>query len=75
MKTIVSDIAFTPAVKAQQERLGSRKGYSRMEENGGWSYQLHPSLLNQKSGARRAASRNPGLTPWVISGAPGRSMP
>ncbi len=32
----VSDIAFTPAVKAIQERLGSRAGYARMEQKGGW---------------------------------------
>jgi predicted pyridoxine 5'-phosphate oxidase superfamily flavin-nucleotide-binding protein len=32
----ISDIAFTPAVKAQQLRHGSRKGYARMEEKGGW---------------------------------------
>lgn len=32
----VSDIAFTPAVKAQQERFGSRAGYASMEQNGGW---------------------------------------
>ena len=37
MKNPVSDIAFTPAVKAQQTRLGSRAAYSRMDEKGGWS--------------------------------------
>jgi predicted pyridoxine 5'-phosphate oxidase superfamily flavin-nucleotide-binding protein len=31
-----SDIAFTPAVKAIQEQKGSRKGYARMERDGGW---------------------------------------
>ncbi len=31
-----SDVAFTPAVKAAQERLGSRRGYASMEERGGW---------------------------------------
>jgi predicted pyridoxine 5'-phosphate oxidase superfamily flavin-nucleotide-binding protein len=31
-----SDNAFTPAVKRVQERKGSRKGYARMEEKGGW---------------------------------------
>ena len=36
MARTISDIAFTPAVKAVQERLGSRAGYSRMEEKGGW---------------------------------------
>ena len=37
MARIVSDIAFTPAVKAEQERLGSRKAYARMEQKGGWN--------------------------------------
>ena len=36
MATPISDIAFTPAVKAIQERKGSRNGYARMEEKGGW---------------------------------------
>ena len=36
MAHVISDIAFTPAVKAVQERLGSRAGYARMEERGGW---------------------------------------
>ena len=37
MKIPTSDIAFTPAVKAIQERLGSRKSYAGMETRGGWS--------------------------------------
>jgi predicted pyridoxine 5'-phosphate oxidase superfamily flavin-nucleotide-binding protein len=32
----VSDLAFTPAVKAWQERLGSRAGYARMAEKRDW---------------------------------------
>ena len=32
----VSDVAFTPAVKAAQERNGSRAGYARMEQKRGW---------------------------------------
>jgi hypothetical protein len=36
MREHVSDIAFTPAVKAVQERKGSRKGYAKMEAKGGW---------------------------------------
>ena len=35
MTPYISDIAFTPAVKAVQERLGSRAGYARMEKKGG----------------------------------------
>ena len=36
MTSYTSDIAFTPAVKAVQEKRGSRRGYARMEEKGGW---------------------------------------
>ncbi|NJM29727.1 MAG: pyridoxamine 5'-phosphate oxidase [Rhizobiales bacterium] len=34
--TYSSDIAFTPAIKAIQTRKGSRTGYAKMEERGGW---------------------------------------
>jgi uncharacterized protein len=43
-KRPVSDIAFNPAVKAVQERKGSRKGYERMEEKGGWSDRVTTEL-------------------------------
>ncbi len=36
MTAPISDIAFTPAVKAIQQRKGSRKSYARMEQKGGW---------------------------------------
>jgi len=36
MKHPASDVAFSPAVKAVQEQRGSRTGYARMEEKGGW---------------------------------------
>ncbi len=32
-----TDIAFTAAVKAEQERRGSRAAYARLEEKGGWA--------------------------------------
>lgn len=32
----VSDIAFTPSVKHEQEKRGSRAGYQKMEKRGGW---------------------------------------
>ncbi len=32
-----TDVAFTPAVKAEQRRRGSRAAYARLEEKGGWS--------------------------------------
>ncbi len=44
MKHPVSDIAFTPSVKAVQERLGSRKGYASMEQRGGWNDHVTPEL-------------------------------
>ncbi len=40
----VSDIAFTPAVKAWQERLGSRAGYARMAEKRDWQDRVTPDL-------------------------------
>ncbi|MCH9051799.1 MAG: pyridoxamine 5'-phosphate oxidase family protein, partial [Proteobacteria bacterium] len=40
----ISDIAFTPAVKAAQEHNGSRAGYARMEEKGGWADSVTPDL-------------------------------
>jgi hypothetical protein len=39
-----SDIAFTPAVKAIQDRKGSRDNYARMEEGEGWSTTITPPL-------------------------------
>ena len=39
-----SDIAFTPAVKAIQQRKGSRPSYARMEESGSWETRISPDL-------------------------------
>jgi predicted pyridoxine 5'-phosphate oxidase superfamily flavin-nucleotide-binding protein len=39
-----SDIAFTPSVKAEQERRGSRKNYAQMEAKGGWATTVSPDL-------------------------------
>jgi uncharacterized protein len=39
-----SDIAFTPSVKAVQERRGSRAAYRRVEERGGWRTKITPDL-------------------------------
>lgn len=39
-----SDIAFTPAVKAIQQRKGSRASYERMEAGRGWSTAITPDL-------------------------------
>ena len=44
MAQVPSDIAFTPAVKAIQERKGSRKTYSRLEQRHGWQTRVTPDL-------------------------------
>jgi len=40
----VSDIAFTPAVKAEQEKRGSRASYARMENGRGWQSRVTDDL-------------------------------
>lgn len=40
----VSDIAFTPRVKALQVRHGSRDAYARMERTRGWEQTITPEL-------------------------------
>jgi uncharacterized protein len=40
----VSDVAFTPTVKAAQARLGSRAGYAKMEAKRGWQNTVTPEL-------------------------------
>ena len=39
-----SDIAFTPTVKAIQQRKGSRSAYAGMEQRGGWRTLIDPDL-------------------------------
>jgi predicted pyridoxine 5'-phosphate oxidase superfamily flavin-nucleotide-binding protein len=41
-----SDVAFTPTVKAIQERKGSRSAYARMEDGGGWQTVVTPDLAS-----------------------------
>jgi predicted pyridoxine 5'-phosphate oxidase superfamily flavin-nucleotide-binding protein len=41
-----SDIAFTPTVKAIQQRKGSRASYERMEAGRGWSTAITPDLAD-----------------------------
>ena len=40
----VSDIAFTPTVKALQAQHGSREAYARMERERGWQQTVTPEL-------------------------------
>jgi len=40
----ISDIAFTPAVKAAQEERGARTAYAKMEQRGGWNSTVTPEL-------------------------------
>ncbi len=44
MKRPISDIAFTPAIKAAQEQRGSREVYARMEQRGGWQNKVTADL-------------------------------
>src|SRR5580693_7964740 len=39
-----SDVAFSPSVKAAQERKGSRAAYRRVEERGGWRTKITSDL-------------------------------
>jgi hypothetical protein len=43
-----SDVAFTPAVKAMQERRGSRRAYLAMEERGGWRVPIDSELASRR---------------------------
>jgi hypothetical protein len=44
MSSVPSDVAFTPAVKAMQERKGSRESYARMERSRGWQTRISDDL-------------------------------
>lgn len=44
MKRPVSDIAFTPAVKAAQTARGSRTAYEKMVQHGGWQNRVTAEL-------------------------------
>ena len=48
----VSDIAFTPAVKAEQARRGSRAQYERMEKGRGWGSVVTADLAVQLAATR-----------------------
>ncbi len=39
-----TDIAFTPSVKSEQVRRGSREAYARVEAKGGWATSVTPDL-------------------------------
>ena len=47
-----TDVAFTPAVKAEQQRRGSRAAYARLEEKGGWSTTVTEDLAAFIANAR-----------------------
>jgi predicted pyridoxine 5'-phosphate oxidase superfamily flavin-nucleotide-binding protein len=62
-----SDVAFTPSVKALQARKGSRNGYRRMEERGGWRTTVTPDLaafLRERDSAYLATASRAGQ-PYV----------
>jgi predicted pyridoxine 5'-phosphate oxidase superfamily flavin-nucleotide-binding protein len=43
--TYSSDVAFTPAVKEVQTRMGSRRAYAQVEQNGGWRTEVDENLV------------------------------
>ena len=66
-KASSTDIAFTPSVKAVQERKGSRHGYCKVEERGGWETKVTPELarfLAERDSAYLATANKDGQ-PYV----------
>jgi predicted pyridoxine 5'-phosphate oxidase superfamily flavin-nucleotide-binding protein len=53
MTVVASDIAFTPAIKAEQARHGSRQQYERMERSRGW-----PTTVTEELAERLAQTRS-----------------
>jgi uncharacterized protein len=47
-----TDIAFSPSVKAVQERRGSRGAYARLEQDGGWETKIDAVLAKFIAGQR-----------------------
>src|SRR5262245_38486185 len=47
-----TDIAFSPSVRAVQERRGSRGTYARLEQNGGWETKIDAVLAKFIAGLR-----------------------
>ena len=43
----ITDIGFTPTVKAEQERLGSRTFYERYEQTMGWRGEVNEDLIQR----------------------------
>jgi predicted pyridoxine 5'-phosphate oxidase superfamily flavin-nucleotide-binding protein len=62
-----SDVAFTPTVKAIQDRRGSREHYARMEAKGGFRTAVTPDLAAFLGQARSfyLATANAGGQPYV----------
>lgn len=52
MSDIPSDVAFSDAVKAQQQHRGSRDDFRRMEDGDGWPDVITPDLARFISGMR-----------------------
>jgi len=65
--TYSSDVAFTPAVKAVQERKSSRQSYARMEESGSWQTRITPGLkvFIEAQASVFLATANPQGQPYI----------
>lgn len=67
MKQPISDIAFTPSVKAVQERMGSRKQYASMEQRQGWQTRITDELADfiAQRDSFYLDTANPGGQPYI----------
>ena len=60
--TVSSDIAFTPAVKAERRKRGSRAGYARLEAKGGWPTVVTDELAGFIGATQSSSSQPPART-------------
>jgi len=58
MREFPSDVAFTPAVKAVQQRKGSRGSYARIEKGRGWRTSVTPALADFLAEVERLRSKS-----------------
>lgn len=67
MKQPISDIAFTPSVKAVQERMGSRQQYASMEQRKGWQTRITDELAEfiAQRDSFYLATANPAGQPYI----------
>jgi predicted pyridoxine 5'-phosphate oxidase superfamily flavin-nucleotide-binding protein len=67
MNAPISDIVFTPSVKAKQQAQGSRAGYERFERERGWETRITPLLADfiREQNSMFIATANPDGQPYI----------